>query len=196
MEHLKHDMLTRISKSQVQEDASGRRTKTCTRWLATVTSGAQQTIREWLVCSSSPLLESAIDGLAHRQTQVGIAGELIESWLPKGNLLTQPMIPPKNTEVTNRPNSASDAEQGLRECRRRRFRDPVHTPGTPFLRHFAGVGPERVPVADRRRDPGTLWGCNYRRPTGSLRCSQSLLLETPYVSNEDGTIKQGVNQSG
>lgn len=38
------------------------------------------------------------------------------------------------------------------------------------------------------RHRGTLGGCNYSRPAGSLRCSRSLLLGTPYLSSEIPTI--------
>lgn len=34
------------------------------------------------------------------------------------------------------------------------------------------------------RLPDSLWGCNSRSPSGSLRCSRSLLQETPYLSSE------------
>jgi hypothetical protein len=34
------------------------------------------------------------------------------------------------------------------------------------------------------RRPGSLWGCNYRSPSGSFRRSRSLLLETPYLLSE------------
>ena len=34
------------------------------------------------------------------------------------------------------------------------------------------------------RRAGSLWGCNSRRPSVSLRCSPSLLLETPCLTSE------------
>ena len=36
--------------------------------------------------------------------------------------------------------------------------------------------------------PGAVWGCNSRSPSGSLRCSRSLLLETTYLSIEVASI--------
>ena len=64
--------------------------------------------------------------------------------------------------------------------RQKRLRDwPQEAP--------AGTGPyHRYPLKPLfgARRPGSLWGCNYRSPSGSLRRSPFLLLETPYLLSE------------